>query len=85
VQKEVVTFYGLEDVVQTISTGHINTFRSFIPFLKAQEKIQYKLTRPAYTSKLLTGLLKEEYEERTFSNRSTMMVSPKVWGELLKL
>jgi hypothetical protein len=90
-----IVFEGLKDLTLMISIGnrHFQGIRSAIAlaYIK-QNTIEYKLSRPAYTSKLLTGLLKEEHEERTFSNGSgimigtpTMMVSPKVWGELLKL
>ena len=86
-QKEVVTFYGLEGLVRTVSTGQIDLFRGLSSFLKAQGKIQYKLTRAAYTSKVLVGLLKEEYEVRTFTVGSMigtgMGAYPQLWNSKL--
>ena len=89
-QKEVrckVTFYGLREVVHTISSGRLNIFRGRLTiFLGSNPVLQYKLTRPVYTSKVLVGLLKQEYEVRTFTSSPTsLIVNPRVFADLSKL
>lgn len=85
-----ITFDGLRDIVSMISRGNrhypsFNGLRSAIA-LQFQKSVQteYKLTRPAYTSKLLGALLKEEVTISTFDG-PTVFVNPKVWEELIKV
>ena len=68
--KELEVFHGLEEISKTISLGRKNYFYGILQTLKLNP-ITYKLSRPAYTSKVLAGLLKQEYETRvTFANGS---------------
>ena len=76
-------FEGLEDLVKTISLGKHNYFFGVLQSLRTKQ-VQYKLSRQAYTSKVLVGLLKQEYETRMYSAGFTTDVSSYKYRQVIK-